>query len=283
MVFPRFVTETTPMERDRDVRDGPSNWPGGQAGPVKFGRPKTPFWNWWNNWKSSQKGGPVEFKGGGKATGGAKRASRCWRCWFESQALWLQVVRVKEFWMPLGRLVLGVVPILGPKMGSIFCEDSMPRVCKSVASYLCLFLPCIRFFLIFLPISGECKQVLTRRYQSGMTVGPAKCIFCFQIARGVHWLITPPPPLNSWQKNRFNSGPLTCARWRFNIGGCRNLAAPGKTWCVREMCGIHFLELLYDRTHNILYQYQENLMMPYHPCTGIFTYIKTIKINNFCR
>ena len=149
MVFPRFVTETTPMERDRDVRDGPSNWPGGQAGPVKFGRPKTPFWNWWNNWKSSQKGGPVEFKGGGKATGGAKRASRCWRCWFESQALWLQVVRVKEFWMPLGRLVLGVVPILGPKMGSIFCEDSMPRVCKSVASYLCLFLPCIRFFFDF--------------------------------------------------------------------------------------------------------------------------------------
>ena len=39
---------------------------------------------------------------------------------------------MKEFWMPLGRLVKGEVPILGPKMGSIFCEDSMPRVCKSV-------------------------------------------------------------------------------------------------------------------------------------------------------
>lgn len=53
---------------------------------------------------------------------------------------------MKEFFRPLGRLVLGEVPILGPKMGSIFCEDSMPFVCKSVASYFCLFLPCILFF-----------------------------------------------------------------------------------------------------------------------------------------
>lgn len=46
----------------------PPRW---MLGPWMFGMDH-PIGLGWNNWKSPQKGWPVEFKGGGKATGGAR-------------------------------------------------------------------------------------------------------------------------------------------------------------------------------------------------------------------
>ena len=256
-VFPRFVTETHPGWK---LGPGCSGWTiqlawwSGRTGEI-WAPQNANFWNWWNNWKSPQKGGPVEFKGGGKATGGAKRASRCWRCWFESQAKrgcrWFEW---RSFGCHSADWFWELCPFLAQKWGPFFVKI----LCQGYVSQLLRIYAYSSRAYVFFDFSayfwgmqtGSHKEVPVRN-----DGGASKMYLLLSNCTGGS-LINYPPPLNSWQKNRFNSGPLTCARWRFNIGGCRNLAAPGKTWCVREMCGIHFLELLYDRTHNILYQYQ---------------------------
>jgi len=174
MVFPRFVTETHPgWKGTRDVRDGPSNWPG-----VK-------------QLEKPPKRLTCRIQGRGSSL--VEPVASCWRCCFESQAR-LQVVRSCLEWAAFGRnrwrsssghsadWFWERCPFLARKWGPSFVKILCPLY---VSQLLRIFVYSSRayVFFIFLPISGECKQVLTR-YQSGMTLGPAKCIFCFQIARG---------------------------------------------------------------------------------------------------
>ena len=203
MVFPRFVTETTPM-----LGPGCSGWTIPLAWWFLF--------RWWNL------GARNRHSGIGETTGKAPKRLTC-RIQGRGSSL-LEPVTSCWCWRIAGSVVAGgsVVPrvaacgrnrwrsfgchsadwfwercpFLAQKWGPFFVKI----LCQGYVSQLLpIFVYSSRayvFFWFFCRFLGNANR-FSRRYQSGMTVGPAKCIFCFQIARGVDWLIT--PPLNSYE------------------------------------------------------------------------------------